>query len=91
MAEWAKIAIKTAITATILGSLLLIISNISMPALDYSLFSTALDKGYAILNYWFPYFNHLWNMFVIILLLRISFAILKFSVISARVLMKVNE
>lgn len=91
MADWIKMAVKAALVATVSAVLIIILSAITFPPLDLSVFTKGIGFAYAIGEYYFPAFNVLLGIFLPLLGLRILIMGLSLAVITFRWVLKVNE
>lgn len=91
MADWIKMGVKAALVATVTGVLLVILSVVTFPALDLSIFTRGIGFAYALGEYYFPAFNILLGIFIPLLGLRILIMGLTLAIITFRWVLKVNE
>lgn len=90
-ADWVKIALKTALVATIMVALFAVFSSVQIPAVDFTNFSAALSSGLAVMYYWFPISQVLFPLFLTLLALDLGVFLFKYGMIAVKWLMKVNE
>lgn len=91
MADWAKIAIKTALIIGIMAGIFAIFANIQIPVIDYSTFSQGLSVGLAVLYHWFPITQVLFPLVVALAGIAVGILTFKYGMIAVKWLMKVNE
>ena len=60
-ADFMKWATRTAVAVGIVTAIIVPFAAIHIPNVDYTLFSTAIGKGYALMVHWIPSFAVIWN------------------------------
>lgn len=91
MADWAKIALKTGLIAVVMVALWAVFTQIQLPALSFSEVFASFGTAMAIINYWCPAFQVIWNTTLAMLGLIAGLWTFRFSMIAVRWLFKVNE
>ena len=91
MADWAKIAVKVGLIATVMVALWAVFTQIQIPALDFGMIFSAAGTAMAFLNYWFPVFPVIWGTTLAMLGVIIALWTFRFSMVAIRWLFKVNE
>ena len=64
--DFIKLATRTAGVLVVVGTIVGLMSLIQVPAPDYTTFSLALGKGYALMSHWIPLFPQLWQIFTVV-------------------------
>lgn len=90
-ADWVKIALKTALVATIMVGLWLVFANVQIPAVNFTYFTQAVSTGLAVMYYWFPVSQVLFPVFLTLLAMEVALFTFKYAMIAVKWLMKVNE
>lgn len=90
-ADWVKIALKTALVATIMVALWAVFANVQIPVVDFSTFSSAISVGLAVMYYWVPISQVLFPIALTLLALELAIFLFKYAMIAVKWLMKVNE
>lgn len=93
MSDAIKIAVKTALIAGVMLSAIAIINAITLPAIDFTIFRTAIGHGKAIVNYYGgTTLNVLFTIGLSLLTLKyVVGPMLAISSIAIRWIFKVNE
>lgn len=91
MADWIKIGVKAGLVATATATLIVLLSFVSFPALDLSIFTQGIAFAYALGDYYFPAFNILISLFIPLLGLRLLVMTISLVLITIRWVLKVNE
>ena len=91
MADWAKIAIKTGLIATVMVALWAVFTQIQIPTIDFTAIMGGFGTAMAILNYWIPVFSGIWNFTLILFGVLIALWTFRFAMVAVRWLFKVNE
>lgn len=91
MADWAKIAIKTGLIATVMVALWAVFNVIQIPTIDFSTMFSGAGTAMAVLGYWIPVFPTIWNFTLVLLGVLLALWTFRFAMIAVRWLFKVNE
>lgn len=91
MADWAKIAIKTGLIVGIMTAIWALFTQIPIPSLNFSYITQFGSKALAILYYWIPAFEIVWNITLVTLGVYLGLWGFRFAQIAVRWLFKVNE
>jgi len=91
MADWAKIAIKTALVAGVMVALWAVFTQIQIPTIDFSVPLQSAGFAMAFLTYWCPAFPVVWNASLVMLAVLVALWTFRFGTVAVRWLFKVNE
>lgn len=91
MADWAKIALKTALVAVVMVALWAVFNVVQIPALDFSTYLSGVGTAMAVITYWLPVFPTLWNTTLIMFGMILALWAFRFAMVGIRWLFKVNE
>lgn len=91
MADWVKIAVKAGLVITATALVIVLLTTVTFPALDLSVFIQGIQVGKAVANYWFPYMGTLFSIFTGLLLLELVSMTAYVALIAIRWILKVNE
>lgn len=91
MADWAKIALKTALIAGIMTALWGVFNLIQIPTIDFTVLTANSTFAYAFLTYWCPAFPVVWGVILTMLGVLLALWAFRFATVSVRWLFKVNE
>lgn len=86
-----KIAVKAGLIAVVTVAIIALFANVTIPGLDFSVFSQALGKGLAILYHWCPACIIVVPVAFAMFGLYLSFLFFEFAMIAVRWIFKVNE
>lgn len=91
MADWAKILLKTGLVLGVMTGIWAIFTQIEIPALNYNTIFNGWNNALALLNYWIPGFNIVWNFSLTLIGILLALWTFRFGSIAVRWLFKVNE
>lgn len=91
MGDAIKIAAKTALIAVITAAIIALFANITIPNLDYSVFSNAIGVGLAVMYHWVPVMSILWPLVLSLIAFDLAYYAFQLAMIAIRWIMKVNE
>lgn len=91
MTDALKIAVKTGLIVIITAGLVAIFVAIPLPTPDFSGVYTAVSKALALVAYWLPVMQQLWQLALALMGIRIAIWLYEFAMIAVRWIMKVNE
>lgn len=91
MADWAKIALKTALVAVVMVALWAVFNVVQIPTLDFSTYLSGVGTAMAVITYWLPVFPTLWNTTLIMFGMILALWAFRFAMVAIRWLFKVNE
>lgn len=91
MADWAKIAIKTGLIATVMVALFAVFSLVQLPAVDFSVLTQGLGVGLAVIYHWLPISSVLFTVILGLLAVELALITFRYGMIAVRWLFKVNE
>lgn len=90
-ADIAKMVVKSSIAILAVGLIVALVSQIDIPASAVDNLSLALGKGIAIIRYWVPNYQQVYNFFVVMLGLETGVVLLRVGLIAYRIIFKINE
>lgn len=92
MADWAKIAIKTALIVVLAGAIFSLLFLVQFPAIQLTPdMLNGIGKAKAFFTYWLPNFDVLFGFVMGVFAFELGIMLYKFSVNAAKWLWKVNE
>lgn len=91
MGDFVKIAVKTALVATIVGSVIAIFNNVSVSLPTLTKFVTVISKAKFILFFYCPWISDYFSLIMILCQISIAIWIFYFSGLAVRWILKVNE
>lgn len=91
MADWIKIALKTALVATVMVALWAVFTQIQIPAIDFSIITQNIGFAFAFISYWCPAFPVIWNIILVFLTMLVALWTFRFAMVAVRWLFKVNQ
>lgn len=91
MGDWVKIAVKTALVATITVAIVAVFATVQLPSVNVSDLVPYLQKGYAIAVHWCPVLGVIYPVAIALMGLRIAIWGVHFGLMAVRWIMKVNE
>lgn len=89
LAQTIKFGARTVALGLVIGAIIAIFAAVQIPTPDYTVFSQAVGKGYAIMNYWIPGFSVLYNFILLVYGLWITIQVAKFSIAGLALILKV--
>lgn len=90
MADWLKIAIKTALVATIMAAVVVLFTQVQIPNVDFSVLS-GIGTFFAVMNHWLPIMTVVWPVVLALLGFEVALLTTKLALIGVRWIMKINE
>lgn len=90
-ADYVKMAAKIALIAVITTAIIVLFATVQIPNLDFTLFSTGINKALAIFYHWVPGASVIFPIAVAMLTLQLAIKLFEFAMIAVRWVMKVNE
>ena len=90
MADWLKIAIKTALVATIMAAILVLFTQVKIPSVDFSVLS-GISTFFAVMYHWLPIMQVVWPVVLALLAFEIALLTTKLTLVGVRWIMKINE
>lgn len=91
MADAVKIAIKTALIATITGAIILLFATIQVPTLDYTLLTQGIGAVLAVCYHYIPVSQIFIPIAIGFLGFELAYYGFKMAMLAVRWVMKVNE
>lgn len=91
MTDAIKIGIKTGLIAVITAGIIAIFSNIEVPSIDYTYFTSAISSGLAVIYYYVPAAQVVFPVVLGILAFDVALRAFQIAMIAIRWIMKVNE
>lgn len=91
MADWAKIAIKTGLIATVMIALFAVFALVQVPAVDFTTLTQGLGIGLAVIYHWLPISQVLFTLVLGLLAVEVALLGFRYAMIAVRWLFKVNE
>lgn len=91
MADWAKIAVKTGLIATVMVALFAVFALVQVPAVDFSVLTQGLGVGLAVIYHWLPVSSVLFTLILGLLAVEVALIAFRYGMIAVRWLFKVNE
>lgn len=90
-ADWVKIAAKAVALGLAAALVIGFMANFTIPNFDISFITTYMNKAYTVGLHYIPYFGTLWTLGVSLLTLELIALGVKFALITAKWVLKVNE
>lgn len=90
MADWLKIAIKTALVATIMAAVLVLFTQVKVPAVDFSVLN-GISTFFAVITHWLPVFSVIWPVVLALLAFEVALLTTKLAMVGIKWIMKINE
>lgn len=91
MGDFVKIAVKTALIATIMAGIVVIFATVQIPALDFTLFTQGLGTALAVFYHYVPIASVILPLALVILSLDLAILTFRIGMIAVKWIMKVNE
>lgn len=91
MADFVKIAVKTALIAVIMAGIVVIFATVQLPTLDFTLLTNGLGVALAVLYHYVPIASTIMPIVLVILALDFSILAFKVGMIAIKWILKVNE
>lgn len=91
MADWAKIALKTALIVGVMAGIWAVFALVQIPVIDFSIITQNAGKALAILTYFCPVFPTIWTVVLSLAGLLVALWTFRFASVAIRWLFKVNE
>lgn len=89
--DFVKIGAKVALIGVITAGIIALFATVQIPALDFALLSTGLNKALAIFYHWVPAASIIFPVAVAMLALQLAIKLFEFGMVAVRWIMKVNE
>lgn len=91
MADFIKIAAKTALIAVVTAAIIAIFASLTIPGLDFTTFTGGLSTALAIAYHWCPALNIVFPLAVAVAGIVLALYLFHFAMIAVRWIFKVNE
>lgn len=91
MADWVKIALKTALVAVVMVALWAVFTQVQIPSIDFSIITDNVGFVFAFLTYICPAFTFIWNTTLVMGTMLIALWTFRFAMVAVRWLFKVNQ
>lgn len=91
MGDFVKIAVKTALVATIVVAVYQIFASISISLPALTGFNLVIAKGKALLFFYVPWVQNNWSLIITLVEVALGIWAFYFSILAVRWILKVNE